>query len=322
MSRGQKSMEAHRGAIEQAVDEVYAYHDLPGLAVGVKIGENSPLPAAGLDLSSVRGYADFEDKIPLDADAVFHMASVAKLFVAEGVAQLRDAGRLRTEDRLIDHLPWFRLDDPRHRAITVGQVLSHTAGFPDIGDYRWTEPEADRDALRRFVASSDVTAPPLLWAPGSGAFRYSNIGYDILGALIAEVSGMAFETYMRERIFSKLGMRDSTFLTFLRTPEGRAFAGRTMNGAVCANGARSRDAEQLRAALDPRNLLRHGAVMPHRKDANRRIVPQTYYPYNRAHAPSSTLTSTLRDIKKWGDARIAAWGETSRRERARIPNSD
>jgi CubicO group peptidase (beta-lactamase class C family) len=337
--------------IENLIDEVYTYHDLPGLAVGVKVAEGSSLSAAGLNLSSVRGFSDFENKIPLDADNIFHMASVAKLFVAEGITQLARDGRLRLDDRLVDLAPWFRLDDPRHTEITVGQVLSHTSGIPDIKDYHWTEPDADKDALRRFAASADVTEPSLLWEPGKGAFQYSNIGYDILGAVIAELSGMAFEDFMRERIFSELGMRDSAFLTFLRTPQGRKFAetsahapnDKQANGiqtnpesdnrdattetsisdqqTANANQKEERDA-QLRDALAPVNLHRYGVVMPHRKDENRRVVRQDYYPYNRAHAPSSTLTSTLRDIKKWGDFNIARWEKDTWQEQTSIPNSD
>ncbi|MDR0357090.1 MAG: beta-lactamase family protein [Clostridiales Family XIII bacterium] len=293
--------------IENLIDESYACCDLPGLAVGIKVAEDSHLPSAGLNLSSVRGFSDFESKTPLDADGIFHMASVAKLFVAEGIMQLARDGRLRIDDRLIDLMPRFSLDDPRCKEITVGQTLSHTSGIPDIKDYHWTEPEADRDALRRFVASSDVTGPPLLRDPGKGAFQYSNIGYDILGAVIAELSGTTFEDFMNERIFAELGMRDSTFLTFLRAPQGRESA---------------ETFERLRAALDPVNLRRYGMVMPHRRDENRRIVRQAYYPYNRAHAPSSSLTSTLRDIKKWGDFHIARWEEDTWQEQAPVPNSD
>jgi CubicO group peptidase (beta-lactamase class C family) len=284
--------------IERAIDDIYARHDLPGLAVGVKVGADSPLAAAGLDLSSVHGYSDFEGKTPLKADDIFHMASVAKLFVATCVMQLYAAGRLDIDDPLAEYLPWFRMDDPRYTAITVKQILSHTSGIPDIQDYHWTEPEIDPRAPRRFITSEDVTAPPLLWDPGEGGFLYSNIGYDILGALIAEISGETFESYVDAHIFAKLGMRDSTFSTFLRMPQGRTLA-----------GEQNPSAGKIRAALSPVRLHEYGVVMPHRKNENRRIARQPYYPYHRAHAPSSTLTSTLRDIKRWGDAHIEGWGD-------------
>jgi CubicO group peptidase (beta-lactamase class C family) len=282
--------------IERAIDDIYAHHDLPGLAVGVKVAEGSPLAAAGLDLASVRGYSDFESKTPLKTADVFHMASVAKLFVATCVMQLYAESRLDMDAPLTEYLPWFRMDDPHHTHITVGQILSHTAAIPDIRDYHWTEPEIDPRAPRRFITSADVTAPPLLWNPGKGGFSYSNIGYDILGALIAEVSGETFESYVDEHIFTKLDMHDSTFSTFLRTPQGRELAGE-QNPAV----------GEVRAALSPARLHKYGVVIPHRKDLDRRIARQAYYPYHRAHAPSSTLTSTLRDIKKWGDAHIEGW---------------
>jgi CubicO group peptidase (beta-lactamase class C family) len=109
----------------------------------------------------------------------------------------------------------------------------------------------------------------LLWEPGCGKFLYSNIAFDVLGAAFGNITGRSFEALMAEFFFGPLGMADATFFTPLRE-----YAGLTL-------------------------------AQPHYKDAAKHIRVQPYYPYNRAHAPSSTLTATLRDLKKWGDACIA-----------------
>jgi CubicO group peptidase (beta-lactamase class C family) len=245
--------------IAEAVDKAYEYNDLPGLAVGVST------PADGF-LTFAKGYADFEAKIPLGFGHVFHFASVSKLFVATSIMQLVRAGRLSPDDFLLHLIPWFHPEDPAYKSVTIRQILSHTAGIPDVKDYRWDKPETDAGALKRYILSGEVIRSKVIRPsrPPHYPFRYSNIGYEMLGAVIAELSGLTFEEYVRTHIFDPLGMSDSTYLTFLR----------------------------------PKSRL----ASPHAKAADNRITWLANYPYNRAHAPSSTLTSTLKDISKFGEA--------------------
>jgi len=243
--------------------------DVAGLACGVRVGEDSPLTCAGLDAEFAHGYADFEAKTPLDAGDAFHFASVSKLFVASAAMRLAAAGQINLDETLVTYLPDFRMADERYTQITLRHILSHTSGIPDIEDYHWREPETDRDALQRYALSDEARGLKLLWDPGSGHFKYSNIAYDIIGAAFENIASKSFEMLMADFFFEPLGMRDSTYFTPLRGYGG------------------------------PR------LVRPHYKDAENHIRVQDYFPYNRAHAPSSTLTSTLQDIKKFGDVWIA-----------------
>jgi CubicO group peptidase (beta-lactamase class C family) len=298
-----------RDALELYLTKAFEQNDLPGLAVGLRIGN-----AADFDFTGVRGLADRTTQTPLNQDAVFHMASVAKLFVATAVLQLAEADQLDIDGRLIDYLPEFQMADTRVQDIRLRHLLSHTAGMPDIQDYHWTSPETDAGALSRYAHSEELRGLRLLWNPGEGRFQYSNIGYDILGAVIEAVSGESFEAFLTHHIFSPLGMSNSTFLTFLRTPEGRRAAegGNGSAGTMPAiadlkqekqNGTTSHPT--IPASLDVNRLQASGLVMPHQKDQQRNILRQDYYPYNRAHGPSSTLTSTIEDIKKWGAAHLS-----------------
>ncbi|MDR2486706.1 MAG: beta-lactamase family protein [Clostridiales Family XIII bacterium] len=260
-----------KNAVVAMIDKVWELNDLPGLAVGVS--------GNGIDALEVRGYSDYIQKTPLRTDHVFHFCSVSKLFVATAIMQLVEQDRLSLDDNLPALLPWFVPEDARYRRVTVRAALSHTAGIPDVSDYAWDRPETDTEALRRYVSSDEVCRTPLLHGPGEAvylvetdeskepersAFCYSNIGFEMLGAVIAERSGMPFEEYVRMHILDILGMSDSTFLTFLRPQERLA--------------------------------------QPHEKEEDRDIARLRHYPYNRAHAPSSTLGSTLSDIRKFGDA--------------------
>jgi CubicO group peptidase (beta-lactamase class C family) len=245
--------------LAEAVSKAYEYNDLPGLAAGVQT------PADG-SLFYAKGYANYETRTPLRPDQVFHFASVSKLFVATSIMQLIQSGKLTPDDNLLNVIPWFKPEDPAYQTVTIRQILSHTAGIPDVKNYHWDKPETDAESLKRYLRSGEVSQSPIFKSESGDPpqFRYSNIGYEILGAVIAELSGLTFEEYIRSHIFDPLGMSDSTFLTFLR----------------------------------PASRL----ASPHEKAGDSSILVLPNYPYNRPHAPSSTLTSTLCDISKFGEA--------------------
>jgi CubicO group peptidase (beta-lactamase class C family) len=146
---------------------------------------------------------------PVTARTIFHLASVTKPFVATAVMQLADQGKVDIDAPVTRYLPYFTMKDPRAASITVKQLLTHTAGMPDVTDYHWGRPEYDDGSLERYVRGlADST---LLFAPGTD-WRYSNIGFEVLADLIAKVSGQPFEEYMQRQILTPLGMTHSTLL--------------------------------------------------------------------------------------------------------------
>ncbi len=266
-----------RISLEKYVDEALFFYDLPGLSVSAGIGEFTFRKAAG--------YSDFLTKESLKESEFFHTASVSKTFVATGIMDLVTKGKLKLEDRLIDVLPWVKIDDIRVNEITIEHMLCHTAGLEDVKEYGWNAPELDDKALERYILSSEVRNSKLLWSPKENKFQYSNIGYEILGSVISKVSGVSFEEYIRDSLLEPLNMKNSTFLTFER---GESITGKS--GAV----------ENLELNI----LKRAGGAMPHYKDKEKHIKLEECYPYNREHGPSSTLTSSLNDLEKWAQAAI------------------
>ena len=278
--------------------EAMEYNDLPALAIGVTMGEEEWIGAAG-----VRDVTTHE---PLEPGDIFHCASVSKLFTSMAVMKLAEAGVIRLSDRLTELLPDLRFRDPRAEGIRIDQMLSHTSGLGDVEDYRWAEALTAETALSDYVHSGEVLELPLLWAPGEGGFRYSNIAYEILGHLVAvksaEFTGgrpLSYEDFIGKFLLAPAGMGNSTMKTFERFARGE------------------------------KNLAK-----PHEKATDRRIVPAAHYPYTRSHAPSSTLTSNAADLLKWarmhmdgmggkgGSAILSSSGyEQIRREYARVPNN-
>ncbi len=236
---------------EEWLRQVMASRPAPGLAVGVVRGE---------ELVLARGYglSHLEREEPVQPETVFHTASVSKTFVALAVMQLAERGRLDLDAPVSRALPYFRLADPESAAITVRQLLSHTAGLPaDVeGGSWWQSPEQDEGALERYIRS--LEARSLIGEPGA-RWHYSNMGYEVLGEVIAKVSGMSFEDYMAAHILGPLGMARSTFLPL----EG----------------------------FSPLVAWPHrGSLIP---------TAASLYPYHRAHAPSSTLKSNVPDLARW-----------------------
>jgi CubicO group peptidase (beta-lactamase class C family) len=203
---------------------------------------------------------------PVTPETLFHMASVTKPFVATCVMQLCEQGKIDLDVPVAKYIPYFRLNDPRYRSITVRQMLTHSSGMPDVEDYEWNKPQYDDGALERYVRS--LTTQKMLFDPGI-KMAYSNMACEVLGDLVAKVSGMSFEDFADAHIFKPLGMTSSTLL--------------------------------LKKA-DPAKLA-EGYTRPRGGDYAS-IHPIAAYPYNRAHTPSSNLESNVVDMARWAMANL------------------
>lgn len=187
-------------AAAAVVDRLYRDHaasrHMPGLAWGVVFDGQ-------LLLSGGCGYADLAGRLPATPQTLFRAASVSKSFTALAILQLRDAGRLRLDDPAARYLPemeklrYLTADSP---AITIRDLLTHGAGFPE--DNPWGDRQLERsDAeLRELLPGASMAN-----APGV-AYEYSNLGFALLGQIVQVVSGMDFQEYTREHIFKPLGM--------------------------------------------------------------------------------------------------------------------
>jgi len=108
-----------------------AYKGLPGVAVGV-VSDRQLVWAKGF------GFANVQEKRPMTPATLFRMASHSKLFTATAIMQLREQGKVRLDDPVSKHLPWFRFkpagDDDEE--FTIEQLLTHASGLPrEAGDH-------------------------------------------------------------------------------------------------------------------------------------------------------------------------------------------
>jgi len=139
----------------------------------------------------------------MTVDTLFDMASVTKVeATTAAILHLVGTGRLSLDDTLGALLPAFRGTDKA--GITVRQLLTHRAGL-----WEWQPTWLHRDASGRVL--SYLAALPLRYPIGS-RFAYSDLGFMLLGEIVARVGGMPLDRYVREQLYRPLGMIDSGFL--------------------------------------------------------------------------------------------------------------
>ncbi len=170
-----------------------AEHQVPGAAVAVSVGGDVMDCAAGV-LSKATG-------VEATPDSVFQVGSITKLWTSTLVMQLADEGRLDIDAPVRRYLPEFRLaDESAAAAITVRQLLCHTAGFE--GDI-FTDTGTGDDCVARYVATLGTVAQ--LFAPGE-MFSYNNAGFCVLGRVVEVLRGRPFDQCLREHVFTPLGL--------------------------------------------------------------------------------------------------------------------
>ena len=162
---------------------------------------------------SVTGYADLPNKVPNTSDTRFASASAGKVFVAVGILQLIEQGKIQFDDTLGQLLD-IGLNDI-DRDVTVRQLLTHTSGVPDYFDETTMSEYEDlwvdypnymirhnHDLLPLFINKS-------MTYPKGEKFQYNNSGYVLLAMIIEKVTGMYFDQYLQTNIFDVCGMKST-----------------------------------------------------------------------------------------------------------------
>jgi CubicO group peptidase (beta-lactamase class C family) len=147
------------------------------------------------------GLANRANGVVADTGTVYNLGSITKQFTAAAILRLEELGKLRTTDSIARFFPEAPADK---RAITLHQLLTHTAGFKS--DYSPTdyEPTSRDEYVRRMFEA------PLRNPVGSSHF-YSNAGYSLLAAIVEIVSGSDYESALRELVLAPAGMSQTGY---------------------------------------------------------------------------------------------------------------
>ena len=154
-------------------------------------------------ISRSYGFADLEANIKATPATNYRLASVTKQFTAAAILLLAQDGELSLDDKVKRWLPSLpaALD-----SVTLTHLLTHTSGIVDYEDVipnGTIEQVHDADVLR-LLESQDST----YFTPGS-KYQYSNSGYSLLALIVQKASGKSFATFLHDRIFAPLGMRNT-----------------------------------------------------------------------------------------------------------------
>ncbi|WDQ15924.1 serine hydrolase domain-containing protein [Rhodopirellula sp. P2] len=182
--------------VEQLVQDGIQAQKCPGAVVTVGFRGKTVYQAAF-------GSRELEpQRKPMSVDTIFDLASLTKpIATATSVMILADEGKLSLTDPVSKYLPDFAVHEKE--SVTVEHLLLHTSGLiPDNGmsDYRGTHAESIANLL-----SQELRSPP------GTRFRYSDVGFLVLGELVHQVSGMPLDQFAQKRIFEPLQMNDTGF---------------------------------------------------------------------------------------------------------------
>jgi CubicO group peptidase (beta-lactamase class C family) len=277
-------------------------HRLPGLAVGV-------VRAGELAWTAALGFADRTSARPVTPGTLFRIASITKSFTATAILQLRDEGRLRLDDPLVAHLPEARaIADPHGpiEEVTLRRLLTHTAGIPtgDVaGNDPWRITYLREDELLARLSDMGIQAPP------ETAWRYSNLGYALLGAVVGRVAGEPYMGHVRRAILEPAGLTSTTF-----EPAGDLLA-RTATGH---GPGRFADDAQPSEPFDPATIAPDAGLWSSVEDLARWIMVQgrTADSDRRGEGDRILDGRTLREMQRatflanddWSYAQGLGWG--------------
>lgn len=202
------------------VEGVRKQFDVPGIAVAIVKDGHVVLES---------GYGVRESGTPgkVDAHTLFAIASNTKAFTSASLSILADEGKLKLDDRVIDHLPWFRMSDPYiTHEMRIRDLLAHRSGLGlGAGDLLYW-PATDY--------SNQEVARRLRDVPLSGSFRnqyaYDNILFGVAQLVVEQASGQSYREFLQSRIFIPLGMGETRYNSDYLKPGDRVATGHAKAG--------------------------------------------------------------------------------------------
>ena len=195
-----ETLRPHLPEIDSLISAEFAGRPVGSVTAGVVAGKE-------LIWTKSYGRADMEKTIPADADTVYRIGSITKMFTALMLEQMVEAGKVHLSDPVEKYFPEINVVQgrmPDAAPITLMQLATHTSGLG-------REPDNTATYVTGAVAEWEKTLIAALphthyeLEPGT-RFSYSNIGYAILGAALSRAAGEDYTVYLPKHIFQPLGL--------------------------------------------------------------------------------------------------------------------
>ena len=187
--------------VNKMYDSILKRHNFNGSIIVAKNGE--------ILLEDYHGYANIQTKDTLTPNTATHLASVSKTFTATAILKLWEEKKLNIDDSIQVYFPQF----PYHN-ITLRMMLNHRSGLPNY-IYAMTKfPEwRHRLATNQDMLQFLIDKKPTWYGYPNRAFNYCNTNYALLALVIEKVSGQTYPEYLKNNIFTPLGMKNTYVFT-------------------------------------------------------------------------------------------------------------
>lgn len=223
---------------------------IPGMAVAVVQGDS---------IAFAKGYGikEFGKPGKVNSKTLFSVASNTKSFTSAALSQLVDEGKLNWDDKVTDYLPWFRMyNNYVTGETTVRDLLCHRSGLKTFsGDLLWYETDYSQDEV---IKRAKYLKPEYGFR---SHFGYSNIMVSAGGRIIPELTGISWQTYIKEHFFKPLGMNSS--LLSVKDLKGKK-----------------------------------NVAIPHHVAEGKNPLPIAYMQWDNV-APAAAIISNVEDMSKW-----------------------
>ena len=173
------------------------FDKLPGISVAI-VNDQEIIFQKGY------GFADVENKVPMEAGTICSICSISKLFTSVAVMQLWEQGKLRLDDSISALLPGYNLNQQYEETvpITIRSLLTHSSGLPREADYPyWSAPDFNFPTEKEV---NDKLKEQKTLYPASTYYQYSNLGLTLLGEVVANASKTNYEAYVEKNILQAL----------------------------------------------------------------------------------------------------------------------
>lgn len=187
-----------QAALDQVMNQALGHWQTPGAAI-VVVKDDQVVYLKGF------GVKDVNTKEPVTPDTVFAIGSTTKAMTTAAMALLVDEGKMRWDDPVRRHLPYFRLADPlANEQVTLRDIVTHRTGLVRHDLLWYNSPWTREEIIKR------IGYAPLSYGFRT-TFQYQNIMFLAAGQAVAAATGKTFEDFVRERLFAPLAMKSASF---------------------------------------------------------------------------------------------------------------
>ena len=194
-------IQSNPAAVRSHLDALVRDEKIPGVQYAVFGPDRTVFEYAA-------GWAALTEQRRMQVTTTMMAYSMSKTITAAAVLQLVEAQKLALDDPIDAYLD----SQPYGPDVTVRQLLSHTSGIPNPIPLRWVHPAALHDTFDEHAALASVLQEhPKRSFPPATKYKYSNIGYWLLGHIVERVSGSPFPSFVREQLLQPLGITPEEF---------------------------------------------------------------------------------------------------------------